>query len=232
MENLPQNLFDNDAYLKINTDVAKAMVDPYEHYIKHGINEGRTGGLDYEKLSLAQLKHFYYNALPESDAECELSKKLWSVPFYLKNRFVFHFSLLEYYGRKCKNITEFGVGEGHSTIAFLFCEAKLTSYDTEESKFTKWLKYKNISNWDFKKTLDTIEETELVFFSNYTLYEVLKDEILEKVSKYIIFYNFPKTLTLPNLKNFKLDYQTEECNGLSVFEKIQPKIDALPSNAI
>jgi len=36
-------LFDQDWYLAIYPDVAQAKVDPYQHYLQHGIFEGRSG---------------------------------------------------------------------------------------------------------------------------------------------------------------------------------------------
>lgn len=35
--------FDGDAYLAANPDVARAGVDPYQHYLEFGIHEGRAG---------------------------------------------------------------------------------------------------------------------------------------------------------------------------------------------
>lgn len=37
-------LFDPDAYLAANPDVARAGVDPLQHYLVHGLSEGRSRG--------------------------------------------------------------------------------------------------------------------------------------------------------------------------------------------
>ena len=34
--------FDPHRYLELNPDVANASIDPFEHYIKYGIKEGRS----------------------------------------------------------------------------------------------------------------------------------------------------------------------------------------------
>lgn len=221
METLPQHLFDRDAYLAINSDVAKSGMDPYVHYITHGIAEGRMGDIDYSALNLEQLKCFYYHTITDSNIECEENKKLWTVPFYLKSNFVAHFPLLEYYGSNCNHITEFGVGQGHSTIAFLFSvKGQLESYDMEESKFTKWLKSRYLNNWTFHSKPSNMAETDLIFFSNYSFYESLKTEIAVKARKYLIFHKLPKTMAEPTYKGYRIVYKTKECNGLLVLEKV------------
>lgn len=39
-----EGLFDADAYLAANPDVARAGVDPLQHYLVHGLSEGRARG--------------------------------------------------------------------------------------------------------------------------------------------------------------------------------------------
>lgn len=40
----PTPQFDQDYYLTTNPDVRAAGIDPYEHYLKYGVHEGRIGG--------------------------------------------------------------------------------------------------------------------------------------------------------------------------------------------
>ncbi|MFT3975868.1 MAG: hypothetical protein QM688_01945 [Sphingomonas bacterium] len=40
-----EGLFDAAAYLAVNVDVAQAGIDPLEHYLRHGMNEGRPLGI-------------------------------------------------------------------------------------------------------------------------------------------------------------------------------------------
>lgn len=39
-----KRLFDSDAYLAANPDVARAGADPLQHYLTHGLPEGRSRG--------------------------------------------------------------------------------------------------------------------------------------------------------------------------------------------
>lgn len=39
-----KRLFNADAYLAANPDVARAGVDPLQHYLAHGLSEGRSRG--------------------------------------------------------------------------------------------------------------------------------------------------------------------------------------------
>lgn len=39
-----KGLFDPDAYLAANPDVARAGADPLQHYLVHGLSEGRSRG--------------------------------------------------------------------------------------------------------------------------------------------------------------------------------------------
>lgn len=39
-----KRLFDSGAYLAANPDVARAGVDPLQHYLAHGLSEGRSRG--------------------------------------------------------------------------------------------------------------------------------------------------------------------------------------------
>ena len=39
-----KRLFDSDAYLAANPDVARAGADPLQHYLVHGLTEGRSRG--------------------------------------------------------------------------------------------------------------------------------------------------------------------------------------------
>lgn len=40
---IPHHEFDKEFYLKLNPDIAAAQIDPYLHFINHGIYEGRRG---------------------------------------------------------------------------------------------------------------------------------------------------------------------------------------------
>jgi hypothetical protein len=48
-----RKLFDGNAYLSANPDVAAARADPLQHYLAHGIWEGRSLGIDWEQRSSA-----------------------------------------------------------------------------------------------------------------------------------------------------------------------------------
>lgn len=46
-----RKLFDKSAYLEANPDVAGANADPLQHYLAHGIWEGRSLGFDWNQRS-------------------------------------------------------------------------------------------------------------------------------------------------------------------------------------
>ena len=223
MENLPKHLFDNEYYYKVNPDVAKAGVDGYEHYFKHGINEKRDACLNYDELSLDELKCIYYNATP-SDLNCGWIN---DDPFYAKSDIVTHLPVLEYYASQCSHVTELGMQNGQSTMAFLYGlpeNGLLESYDIKETKFVTWLNNKNLNKWKFlkKDTLKNlkINETDLIFFST----QIEKFEVyMEKTRKFLVFHSINiSKYSCPS--KFKVIFATHACNGLLILEKTTSKV--------
>jgi hypothetical protein len=243
MENLPRHLFDADYYNKVNPDIAKAGVDGYDHYFQYGVKESRHASLNYNELNIDQLRTIYYHTI-QDDYELSPEQRL---PFYLKSDIILHLPILEYYASKCSHITELGVRDGHSTLAFLYGlpeNGKLESYDIEETLFVTWLESKNLAKWEFHKrnTADTslkIKETDFIFFDTLHSYEQLSKELVlhaEKSSKFLAFHDTFSCRTVcnedkskegikraideyVNSNTCKIVYQTDLCNGLMVLEK-------------
>lgn len=247
MENLPRHLFDAEYYYKVNPDVKKAGADAYNHYFTHGILEGRDAGLNYDELSLDELKCMYYHTTP-SDRD---SLNCWAginngiLPFYAKSDMVAHLPVLEYYASQCSHITELGVRNGQSTIAFLYglpLDGVLESYDIEETKFVTWLKNKNLDKWRFhlQDTIApslTINETDFIFFDSYHSYKQLSKELelhATKARKFLAFHDVASYATIGengkeegvqraieeyiSTNTCKVVYRTNSCNGLLILQ--------------
>jgi len=110
-----------------------------------------------------------------------------------------HMQTLCDYAYKCKHITEFGVRNGNSTVAFMSAKPlELISYDIKpcrrESIFNKLSIENNIKfNFIQKSVLNIeIEETDLLFIDTLHTYNQLKKELdihAKKVRKYIILHD-------------------------------------------
>lgn len=111
-----------------------------------------------------------------------------------------HLPTLLEYGRKVEHITEFGVRNGRSTVAW-WCAAPTTlrCYDINKCDITKRLK--TAADPDGKLDYEfiqidvlgiKIEETDLIFFDTYHTYTQLSQELKlhgNKAQKYLIFHD-------------------------------------------
>jgi hypothetical protein len=227
--------------------VQKAGVDAHEHYFTHGILEGRDACFNYEELSLDELKCLYYHATPnDKDAlTCWAGVHNGSLPFYAKSDMVAHLPVLEYYASQCNHITELGVRNGQSTVAFLYglpVDGVLESYDIEETKFVTWLRSKNIDKWRFflQSTIEpdlVINETDFILFDSYHSYKQLSKELemhASKARKFLAFHDITSYANIGengkeeglkraideyvNKNKCKIVYETYSCNGLLILE--------------
>jgi hypothetical protein len=107
-----------------------------------------------------------------------------------------HVPVLNKYGKLCQHITEFGVGHGNSTIAFLHAQPhKLVCYELNvlpEVGMMRSLAEKTqflVHQEDTTKA--EIEETDLLFIDTRHVYEQMKAELRNawKVRKFIITHD-------------------------------------------
>lgn len=161
--------------------------------------------------------------------------------------------IIEYYANKCKHVTEFGVREGHSTIALISgCKGKVCSYDIEKTPIVSYLESSTDlpCNWEFK-IADTgspeleIEDTELLMFDTLHTYEHLTKELTNhgrKASRFLLFHD---TFTCGDIDKsghkqegitraieefmnkynfeYKEVYRTEANNGFLILERVPEK---------
>lgn len=158
-----------------------------------------------------------------------------------------HLPTLRKYASQCEHITEFGVRDVISTLAFLVSGAnKIISYDIKERprvKHVNGLCNKENVNWAFKMESSIkceIEETDLLFIDSYHTYTQLKKELLlhnNKVKKYIILHDtelFKKkgedkkdkglqpaiNEFLKQSPQWKIEKVVTNCNGLTVLKRL------------
>lgn len=122
---------------------------------------------------------------------------------------VLHLPVLEYYASLCSHVTEFGVRDGHSTVAFASGLAKpyhhtsLRSYDIERSAFVSrfaTLEKPYLLDWKFTQgdTSDpnlAVEETDLLFFDTLHTATHLSKELALWAKKARLFLIFHDTFT-------------------------------------
>ncbi len=170
------------------------------------------------------------------EQDFERLKKPINQPGLVNSDICEHMDTLRKYAKECQHITEFGVRDVVSSIAFLVDpHEKIMSYDNNPMPRT-WevldqCKKEGI-NWEFKKgnTLDiVIEPTELLFIDTLHTYEQLLQELRlhgNKSSKYIIMHD----TRLPALCRAIVDFIGENphwrikehftnCSGLTILER-------------
>lgn len=157
-----------------------------------------------------------------------------------------HLETLRDYASQCKHITEMGMREGISTIAFLYAKPEtLISYDTSDCSepFNFLKQFSDATNFIFKRedtTQCNIEETDLLFIDTKHTYDQLSQELFKhatNVKHYIIMHD---TITFKNVGedrtseglgraideflNLNPDWITKEVfehnNGLTVLSRI------------
>ena len=111
-----------------------------------------------------------------------------------------HLPTLLEYGRMVDHITEFGVRNGQSTLAWWYAEPKiLRCYDIDPCD----IHHRLMVNIEKSNELDykfiqadvlkiEIEETDLIFFDTFHSYTQLSNELLlhgDKSSRYLIFHD-------------------------------------------
>lgn len=166
-----------------------------------------------------------------------------SVNTLLESDIVLHLPILEYYASQCNHVTEFGVREGHSTVALLSgCKGLVKSYDINRDNIVNILSSIELPcKWIFAQADTTkieIDSTELLFVDTLHYYEHIKKELElhgNKSSRYLIFHdtetcgeidrsgNQGKGI-LPAIKEFIKDdwktvYWTKHNHGLWVLER-------------
>ena len=113
---------------------------------------------------------------------------------------VLHLPVLEYYASLCNHVTEFGVREAHSTIAFLSgAKSEVVSYDIQKTPMVEKLQMVDLPcKWTFH-VADTgddsfpqkIAQTDLLFFDTLHTYDHLMKELrcVGKVNKFLAFHD-------------------------------------------
>lgn len=113
---------------------------------------------------------------------------------------VLHLPVIEYYASLCEHCTEFGVREGHSTVALIAgCKGDVVSYDIEHSPVVDLLRSIKLpcKSWAFKLG-DTgsaaleMEETDFLFIDTLHTYEHVSKELAlhgRKARKYLGFHD-------------------------------------------
>lgn len=97
----------------------------------------------------------------------------------------------------CEHVTEFGVNTGNSTCAFLYGlnvrGGRLVSYDLDQTAFTKPADAK--AEWQFwrgdTRTIQPIEETDMLFIDTRHTYRQVRDELRfsVRVRKWLVFHD-------------------------------------------
>lgn len=114
---------------------------------------------------------------------------------------VLHLPVLEYYASLCEHVTEFGVRDGHSTIALIAgCKGQVASYDIQRSNVVDVLEKMDLPcKWSFRE-LDTgdpwggllVEPTEMLFIDTLHIYGHVKKELAihgRKATKFLAFHD-------------------------------------------
>jgi cephalosporin hydroxylase len=124
----------------------------------------------------------------------------WKGPATGPSDIVLHLPVLEYYASLCSHVTEFGVRDGHSTVALLSgCRGEVHSYDVDRRPVVGWLE-KDTSygaSWHFHRasTVDpsvVVSNTELLFIDTLHTRDHLAKELMlhgRKASRYLIFHD-------------------------------------------
>lgn len=164
-----------------------------------------------------------------------------------------HLPILEKFAHDCETIIEFGVRKANSTVAFMSgVKNKLISYDIEISdEIDQLQKMKLPCQWEFRlqNTADpnhVIEETDMLFIDTDHTYKQVLNELMihgDQATKMIGFhdtakygikdyngnvginkaiYNFVTNLSK---KNWKVLYNSLECNGLFIMSTTNEKTD-------
>jgi hypothetical protein len=112
-----------------------------------------------------------------------------------------HLPMLEFLASRCEHITEFGVRDCYSTVAFISsCRGKVISYDvnlTPSIEFLQSLQDSVPCTWEFKLADTTnknlkIEQTDLLFIDTLHTYDQVKKELelhSDKVNRFIVFHD-------------------------------------------
>lgn len=154
-----------------------------------------------------------------------------------------HLPVLEEYASKCNIVTEFGVRNANSTVAFLSgAKERVVSYDIAESDDANELLTMHLPvPWQFviadTKVCPTIDPTDFLFIDTDHTYEQVKQELsnhASKVSKFIGFHDTEKygvksycgigiNLAIYEFVNqsnklWDISYYSDKCNGLLILE--------------
>lgn len=161
----------------------------------------------------------------------------------------YHLPTLEKFAAECSHVTEFGMRDGFSTVAFLAgCKGQVVSYDIQPTPMSRHLADIQIPcSWRFTQA-DTgspdleIEETDFLFFDTLHTYEHLKKELrhARKARKLLGFHDTyacgefdlsgpnPRARgILPAIEEFlsqhpgyRTAHRTDANNGLWVLERV------------
>lgn len=109
--------------------------------------------------------------------------------------------VLEYYASRVNHVTEFGVRDGHSTLALIAgCKGEVHSYDIQRTPIIGRLGRMNLPcSWSFTQ-LDTVspfhahvvKETDLLFIDTLHVYEHVKRELElhgRKARRFLVFHD-------------------------------------------
>jgi len=160
---------------------------------------------------------------------------------------VLHLPILEYYASHCAHVTEFGLRNGHSTVALLSgCKGQVHSYDIVRYPIVDALSTWALPcQWCFhqQSSIDrtlNISETDLLFVDSEHTYAHVKAELAlhgRKARKWLAFHD---TATYGHNgsdgthgivqaigefveeypEEYRTVYRTDHCNGLWVLERL------------
>ncbi len=144
-----------------------------------------------------------------------------------------HMPFLRFLSSQCKQVVEFGVREGCSTVAILIGGSRLTSYDINKSPLTNQLS--RLSNWTFiqRSSIDVdmvIPQTDLLFIDSCHTFEHVRTELYlhsHRVRKWIAFHDVvscrgvreAKDEFLRDYNEFTEVYLSQVNHGLAVIQR-------------
>lgn len=162
---------------------------------------------------------------------------------------VLHLPVLEFYASRCYYVTEFGVRDGHSTVALLAgCRGTVRSYDVERSPLLDELEGVELPcTWRFfhASSLEAqVKATDFLFLDTLHTAEQVAAELRlhgRKAGKYLGFHDtatcgeFDRSGPdpgapgiLPALREFlaafpgeyRVAYETTANNGIMIYERV------------
>lgn len=149
MKNKIPEDFDGQIYLLLNPDVAKAKIDPHQHFLDHGIKEGRK-----YKIYLEEILGNFTDAYPDIKNSFKIFTNSWSTKFEgIENLGSFDAQnderinwLLKKVNLSKKKVLELGPLEAGHTYKLEKAGASVTAIEANTGAFLRCLIVKNYYN--------------------------------------------------------------------------------------